>query len=187
MADVNEREVFPVLQDEDGAGVVLDQVVDAVTEVAGLKGLIGVAFQDKDGKAILPTLTDDGKIPVDTEAFAGTKKNGTGIVLGVLNTETLVCEITGLTTSKTVDFLNVLLASTQTVMWKIHQINDAADTVLHSFITGPGQFSLAAKMDGFFFATGASGDQEINIMGTQLSGKASDMHASIAVSERAVS
>jgi len=184
MADVNEREVFSVLQDANKAGTPLDLAVNATTAAAALQGLVGFAFQDSTGKVILPTLTSDGKISVDTEAFSGVqKKINNKAIVAALNTPQVIATLTGLTTTKTVEIQKVLGSSTQSCFWQVIQTDNATPTILTEFVTGPGQFSYTDDLGKMQFVTGGTGTQKIEISVSQLNGKLSDAHATIVVKE----
>jgi len=186
MADVNIREAFPTLENADAEGKVLAVAIDGATAASGLNGSIGFAFKDSSGNVVLPQLTADGKIAVDTEGFGGTKKSAAGTIIGVLNTPTVVATITGLTVSTSCELLHVSVACTQTTLWTVVATDNATPATLAYLITGPGQFTMAINPD-MPFVTGSTGTQKIEVKGSQLSGKESDLHANITVKELAAS
>ena len=144
---------------------------------AAIRGLIGFAFKDSNGKVVLPQLTTDGKLPVSSDA-AGVHSEAHGTVTPVVGVRTLVA-----TAVLTVDKLYALkflsCSSTQTVLWEIQQTDDASDDVRHKLITGSGDFTEQVNAGCLEFDAGASGTQEIRIYGTQIKGSASDMHGTL--------
>jgi hypothetical protein len=184
----NPRETFPTLKDSDGAGIVLDQALDGATEVAGKNGAIGFAFKDSDGNVVLPQLTEDGKIMVDTEAYAGTEKSNYGTVVNLAkNTRTKVAEISALALSKVHELMFKEGACTQPCLWEIEIMNDAAPTIISAWLTGSGQYSQAAAPKAVTFTPSGVTTRKITLYATIFDGKASDVFGSIAVNERGAS
>jgi hypothetical protein len=205
----NEREVFTILEDADGAGVALKKKAEG--DAAAGANLVPAAVGKKAGNFVLLPVSTEGsdigdampglvakdaagdlkylKVNADGEVLVSAEQEGTEIadeasVLGVLATQTEVVALT-LAASEDYQDVEVLASCTQPCLWEIIQTNDETDTRKASFLTGPGQFSFSKLFKHIKFSAGASGTQELKLMGTQLSGKASDMNGYMAVIQKA--
>lgn len=180
MADV--AELFNILRDSaTGAG---ESPVSRIEgEVAAAQeGLIGFSFKDNAGNVVLPQLDASGRIPV-TPAAQGPKlsdsTSGTGSVGSPVDVITLVATIN-----------EVYAVSTMTgscarpCLWTLVGIDDVGgadtETALGRFYTGSGDFThTLSGEDCLGWAAGASGVQNIVLRGQQVSGPASDLHATL--------
>lgn len=190
MADL--REVFPILADSvTGAGEPAISRIEGEASAA-IEGLIGFSFKDSSGNVILPQLTSEGKVPVDTEGFGGTCKSdygtnaGSGTAVDIATLDETVISL-----SQVYDRFEVMGSCLRSTLWQVVHIDDAngtpAEAVLLAFRTGPGQFSFCCKMECLELdTTGGTGDQNIVLRGQNLSGN-STMDGAIACRERAAS
>lgn len=182
MADV--RELFPILNDGALVGTSPDKAVDATTAAAALKGLVGFSFKNSAGNVVLPQLTADGKIMVDTESTAGECKSGHGEVsAGSLS----LVDITGasydFTTAQKTNNIGVTVACLRTSLFQIVYVDDAGgtpvETVIDEMLVGPGQFTIRAELGCLIVdGTAGTGTQRIKIKGQNLD-KESSLRATV--------
>ena len=142
------REIFSILDNGDGSGIAPDKAIDATTAAAALKGLVGFSYKDSSGNVILPQLTTDGKVPVDTEGFGGTPKSAKGeLATGSLS----LADVTGaeITISGAGDIAREIKADIcclHASLFQIVYVDDAdgtpVETVIDEAIVGPGQYSF---------------------------------------------
>lgn len=184
------REVFPILQDAGtGAGEAPISRIEGEA-AAGQEGLIGFAFKDSSGNVVLPSLTADGKIPVDTEASAGVCKYDYGENAGSLTAvDIATLDETQISLAKEYMKFEFAVSSYRPTLWEIVHIDDAngtpSETVLYSWVTGPGNFHECCKINCLHLdTTGGTGDQQIVLRGTN-SFHASCMRGLLAVFELA--
>ena len=185
---VDLREVFPILVDgTTGAGEAPVSRIEGEA-AAGQEGLIGFSFKDNSGNVVLPQLTTDGKIPVDTEATAGTCKYDYGTNPGsatVVDIATL--DATEITVANTYTSFEMATSCLRTTLWQLVYIDDAAgvpaETTLYEWVSGPGDFHTCCKINCLTLdTTGGTGDQNIVLRGTNSAG-VSTMRALLSVFE----
>jgi len=188
MADL--REVFPILSDSaTGAGEAAISRVEGEA-AAGQEGLIGFSFKDASGNVVLPSLTSEGKILVDTEGFGGVCKSDYGSNAGSLSVTTIATlDETVISVSKVYEKFEVLVSCMRDTLWEIVYIDDTNGTpvltVIAAFLTGPGQFTVIGKIDCLELdTTGGTDDQNIILRATNLD-KASTTRGLLACKERA--
>lgn len=154
------RESFPVLEDavtKVGEALHKSQNGDAS---AGKVGLTAWVFKDSAGNLVHPQLTPEGKLPVDFQG-AGVPKSGTsdGEVPGAL-TLTDIAEVS-LAVNKTHGRIKAQGSCFKEAIFYLIQVNDAVETILGSFIVGPGQYSFELGLGETEVVTGASGTQKL--------------------------
>lgn len=177
MADL--EEVFKTLEDSvTGAGEALT-ARDEGEAAAGATGGIGFSFKDSSGNVILPALTADGKIPVDTEAAAGTAIRGNASLNGVSGVATDVVTLT-LAVDEIYNCSDFMGASSRIAKWEVVWDDNGSETVLDTFITGPGQFSFSENPKNLSITAGAVGTQELILRGTALF-RTTDLHGRISI------
>jgi len=149
MADVNE--VFNILADSaTGAGEAAISRIEGEA-AAAIAGLIGFAFKDSSGNVVLPALDSQGRLPVISDAVAGTCYNNHGELSAGSAT---LAKVTGaeiaLTAGKIYTNINVSGSCLRTSLFELVHIDDEGVTdtevVLEEFIVGPGQFTFQADM-----------------------------------------
>lgn len=175
------RESFPILEDASGEGTAVRQII-AGDSTAAKNGLLGFSFKDSSGNAVLPTLTPEGKVPVDFEG-AGVPKDAAGSVAGSL-TQVLVCEV-ALNTSKTHGKIHANISCFREAVFELIQLDDVTSTVIGRGIVGPGQYSFKIDLGAKEIISGASGTQKLQLKALNLQ-KASDLAGDIACLEFAV-
>lgn len=183
MADL--RESFPILED-DGTGAGEAPISRVEGEAAAAKeGLIGFSFKDSSGNVVLPQLDSQGRVVV-TDLSAeeeGTCISGNGLLAGSTSEGTVV-ELS-LTASKVYNRVDFIASCFRDTIWRVVYVDDPngtpAETELSSFVTGPGQFSLAHKMDCLEF-TAPSTDPVLRLVAKNLN-STSDMRGTLAVLE----
>lgn len=177
MADV--REAFPILEDASNVGSVpaKSQAGDSAT---GKVGMTVFGFRDSSGNLVLPQLNASGQVPVSLAA-AGTCLSATGNNTGSL-TEVTVATIT-LTASESYAEIEAAVSCSRAAKFSIVQHDNGADTVLGVVLTGPGQFTVAFKLDCLEFTAGGTGTQELRIRALNLD-KAATMYATVACMQK---
>lgn len=190
MADL--REVFPILQDEStGAGEAPISRIEGESGIAQ-EGMIAFSFKDQSNNVILPVLTSEGKIPVDTEAFGGSCKYDYGTNAGSLTAvDVATLDGTAITTGNNYMNFEFAVSCLRTTLWDIVYIDDVGvsdtETALYSFVTGPGTFHECCKINCLHLdTTGGTGVQNIVLRGTNIAG-ISTMRGLLAVNELAAS
>lgn len=178
----------PVLGAKDISGqlqyINLREEGDAVSAVGAQPALVA---KDPSGNFDYLNINADGELVISNQPN-GTVKNGNGTVAGVVGTLTEVLAIS-LTSSKVYENLDFIVSATFTTLWKFFNVDDAdgtpVETEIAQCITGPGQFSLPAQLENLTFTAGSTGNQELVIKGKQLIGKATDLHATVSIFEKA--
>jgi len=179
MAD--SEELFRVLDDGTGAGTSPDAKSEGN---APGQGSTAFGFKDDSGNLVLPQLNSDGTIPVK-DAAPGTPARDSGSATpGALNTDTDVVTIT-LTASSKYKLKKAGASSFKSCLWRIEHNNDGTPDELARFVTGAGQYGDITECDCIEFTAGATGTQELKIIGVQKWGKLSDMHAFACILELA--
>lgn len=177
MADL--REVFPVLVDETSdEGRALTASVSGDPASAKV-GLVAFAFKSSSGNVVLPTLTSEGRIPVDLQA-AGTSYSASGSVNGSL-TNVTVAEVT-VANSRTYGNISCTGACFREAIFEVVHQDGTNNNIIGYFLVGPGQFSFTWDGGELEVTTGASGTQKILLRGRNLQ-KASDLRGNISCVE----
>lgn len=178
------RESFPVLEDaitKEGVAPHKSENGDLSADKVGLTAWV---FKDKDGKLVHPQLTPEGKIAVDFED-AGVEKSASsdGEITGAL-TLTTICEVS-LTSGKTVGKIHANGASFKESIFYLIQVNDAVETIIGSFIVGPGQYSFGLNLGQKEIVAGLTGTQKLILKAKNLT-KESDFLGDISALEFAL-
>ena len=163
-------ELFRILDDDGtGAGTAIDKAIDATTAAAALRGLVGFAFKDADGKVILPQLTADGKLPVDTEFSGGDKRHAKGELAAGSTSLVAVtgAEIT-ITGGIVANEIGAVVSCLHSSLFQLVYVDDAGgtpvETVLEEAIVGPGQYSFRMGCKNLSQdVSGGTGDQKLII------------------------
>jgi hypothetical protein len=180
MADL--EEVFKILKD-DGTGAGEAPVSRVEGEAGAAKeGLIGFSFKDSSGNVVLPALTASGKIPVDSEAAAGTIIRDVSTASGTGGVATDVVTLT-LTTSEEYNMADYMGASSRIAKWEIVLDDNGSESVLDTFITGPGQFTFSEEPKNLEFTAGATGTQQLILRGTALFAT-TDLHGRVSIIDK---
>lgn len=172
-------EQAPVLPAVDGSSN-LQNIPHRSVGDADSDGIPGFSFKDSSGNLVRPQLNSSGEIPVGE---AGTKAHASAVAtIAALNTEQDVAEIT-LAASDVVDLTLAMGSAFQPMLWIVYKNDDSTRTELARFVTGPGDFSHALSLSSgdIQMTAGATGTQKIEIRATQLRGKLTDAHATIAI------
>jgi hypothetical protein len=185
MADL--REVFPILQDAGtGAGEAPISRIEGEA-AAAQEGLIGFSFKDSSGNVVLPQLTAEGKILVDTEALGGSciYDSGSDPAPVVSTASDLVTIVATLGKS----YNNIMMQGSclRSSLFELVHIDDVGvtdtETTLGHFLVGPGQFSFCcSSLCKYYDTTGGTGVQNFVLRGTNLF-HASTLRAELAVNE----
>lgn len=175
------RESFPVLEDattKEGVAPHKSQNGDAS---AGKVGMTAWVFKDASGNLVHPQLNSEGAVVVSSEGAGVSKSaNSDGEVEGAL-TLTNICEV-ALTASKTHGKIHANGACFKEAIFYLIQLNDATETILSSFIVGPGQYSFKAELGSSEFVSGATGTQKLILKAKNLN-KESDFLGDISCLE----
>lgn len=170
MTDV--RESFPILEDNStGAGEAAISRTEGEASAA-IAGLIGFSFKDSSGNVVLPQLTADGKLPVDTEGTAGTCLSAQGEITAGSATLADVATITG-ALSKSYSKFGAIVSCNRNALFQLQYIDDAAGTpattVLAEFVVGPGQYTVCCQIECLVQSTAAgTGTQEFKLQAQNL-------------------
>lgn len=178
------REVFPVLVDEttdEGKALTAAEAGDAA---AAKVGAVMFAYKDSDGNVVLPTLTPEGKVPVDLEG-AGVSKAGSsnGPVAGSLTVVT-VAEVS-LTANKTHGKIKATGSCFREAIFDLIQLDNLTETIIGSFLIGPGQFSFTWEGGSKEIVSGGTGTQKLILKAKNLQ-KESDFRGDVSCLEFAV-
>ncbi len=149
-------------------------------------GVPGFAYQDDSLNLIRPTLDSDGRIRI-TSAAPGIPKAARATVAGVVTVATDIAVLV-LTASKTHDCVKVNMTATKTTFWQLIQDDNSVETIIDSWITGSGQFTVNDLVDQgkLVVTSGSTGTQELILRGTQEqgTGNSTDLHARVSVLEK---
>lgn len=176
-----EREVFPVLENGSAQGAALSQSQSG-DAAAGKKGLTAFGFRDSSGNLVLPQLSVDGRLPVTQEA-AGTCLKAFGKNAAGSLTEVTIATI-ALTASEVYSGIAAMVSSTRTSIFRLVHNDDGAEVELGVMIVGAGQFTADFYQPCLEFTAGATGTQELKVLGINLD-KASQMSATISCLQKA--
>jgi len=187
MADV--AEVFNTLKDSaTGAGEGLISRIEGEV-AAGQEGSIGFAFKDSSGNVVLPQLDSQGRLPITSDAVAGTCKYAFGeLVAGSFGAS---AKVTGaeipLTAGKNYTNIGITGSCTRTSLFELVHIDDEGVTdtevVVEKFIVGPGQFTFCCQLHCREVSTvGGTGTIVLTLRAENLE-KASALRGSISVLE----
>jgi hypothetical protein len=175
------RESFPTLEDaitKEGIAIHKSENGDAS---AGKIGSTVWAFKDSAGNLVHPQLNTEGALVVTSEG-AGIPKSATsnGEIVGAL-TLTDICEVS-LSVSKTYGRISANGSCFKETIFYLVQLNDAAETILGSFIVGPGEYSYKLDLGTTEVTSGATGTQKLILKAKNLN-KASDFLGNVACLE----
>lgn len=178
------RESFPILEDavtKVGEALHKSQNGDAS---AGKVGLTGWVFKDSNGNLVHPTLTPEGKLPVDFQG-AGVPKSASsnGEVTGAL-TLTTICEV-DLTADKTYGKISARGSCFKEAIFYLVQVDDATENIIGHCIVGAGAYSAPIDLGATEFTAGSTGTQKLILKAKNLT-KESDFLGSLACLEFAV-
>lgn len=180
MADISE--LFKTLKDAaTGAGEAPISRIEGEA-AAAQEGLIGFSFKDSSGNVILPQLDSSGRILVQTQA-EGTKYFADGqSVSGSTSAFQEVAAITTLGTSADHNNVEAHGSCSRISLFQIVSVDDyggsPVETVLASFMVGPGQFTVRYDANNLEFTSGSTGTQALVLQGKNLF-QVSDLHGDI--------
>lgn len=145
----HEREVFPILEDiENEIGAVVHKVNEGDSPLNNAQntkknGIIGFSFKDSAGNLVLPTLNNEGAVPVVFDAGTTFRAHGQNINGDSTNKMTLASITLSLETVYTK--ISAIGSCFRDTEFEIVLINDSAgtpsETIIGNFLTGPGQFT----------------------------------------------
>lgn len=157
------RELFSVLKaSSGGAGVPLDQAIDATTPAAALNGAVGFAFKNAAGNVVLPQLDSLGRLP--TTNVAGTPTSNKGeLAAGSLSLAAVTGASITLTPSAVYTNIQWKGSCRQASLFQLIQTNDVTVTVVDEIVTGPGQYTVNFDLGDVQVTAGATGTQTLSI------------------------
>lgn len=199
---MHEREVFPTLENiENEKGEVLHRINQGDRIVADdlttkKNGHLAFAFRDKDDRAVLPKLNNEGAIPVAFDA--GTTLRGRGRITAgnvatfdsgtdEINNHALVAEI-ALTADREYTKLSAFGSCFRDSEFIVVLVNDEggsseSSTVLGEFIVGPGNFNQRFDLViDTFNTTGFTGTCKLQLKASNIK-RASKLSGAISVNE----
>ena len=156
MADI--KEIFATLEDSLGNSEALTSRQEGES-VGSSKGAIAFNFKDSSANVAIPSLTSDGKIMVDTEAYAGAAKSGYNKLTG---TTTLTDSVT-LTLENSIQYIGIDFhaSSLHASLIQVVAIDNGSETLLSESLIGPGHYSNYTGTNCISFTSGATGTQEL--------------------------
>jgi hypothetical protein len=181
-SDVASRNLGPVAGYKDvSSQFKIARVAAETTDNAPAADTLAVMpCKDSLGKIRYIPLNPQDKVPVSFDF--GDEYSAHDVVEGVIDTQTLVAKIT-LTVDKSYEKIEAIGSCNRNCKFQIVQKNDAVQTVLGSFLVGPGQFSFDYVPRNLKITAGSTGTQELILYGTQLQGNPSDMHGYVGTVE----
>ena len=174
----NVREVFPILSDVNDAGVSARAIQEGDAP-STKNGMLGFSFKDSAGNVVLPQLTSAGEIKVAADS-GGTQLSNYNFNVGSLTPVT----VASITLVASTDYRNIVASAScfrETIIEIVHS-NNAVETVLSTFLLGPGQYSFNLPMDNSLFTAGATGAQLLLLKGTNLQ-KISNIYGRVSVEQ----
>lgn len=149
---------------------------------AGVDSVPGLVAKDDSGNLAYLNLDSNGKL-VTSIADLGVFVDSAATVAGVKATAVNVVAQAMVVSS---DYIatQAVASATSTVLWELYQRNDATDTTIVKWITGPGQFTFDFDLNAEI-TSGATGTQEIRLDGTIISGATTDLHGYVRALKKA--
>lgn len=138
--------------------------------------------KDSSGNEAKIPLAVDGGVAISLDP-PGTPVDANGTQTGIVDTDVTVAAIT-LTTTETYNCISWTGCATRTTLWKLIQHDDGANTTLQEAITGPGAFTFDHMLQKKEIIAGASGTQELRIVGHQLQSSPTDLHGTVEANEK---
>ena len=180
------KPLFHPLDDGTGQGIAAHKVIEG-DAAAGKNAQIAFAFKDSSGNVVLPQLSAQGKILVDTESQNGVCKSA---YAEDVNGNTAFVDLASITgqLNKKYNRFEVMVSSTHESLFQLVHVDDdggvsPTETVLATYIVGPGQYTICCKLDcKEVDTTGGTGTQTLKIKGKNLF-KACAMYASLSLEE----
>lgn len=184
MAAIDLRELFPVLENQDGSGAGLTKVNtgQAITTVSGAAPVM--AFQDSNGNFVWPQLDTQGRIKVSENATGvllrargqldtGNATSGYVTVTGA--TLTLVAGATYVLASLVVSCFRETAAQ---LIWN----NNGSQTILEDVLLGPGQYTCQIGLPNDSIVAG-SGTQQLFVQARNTTSNPSAIRASLVATQ----
>src|SRR6185295_7654116 len=180
MAAVDLREIFPILENQDGSGAGLTKVNagQAVSTVSGAAPVM--AYQDSNGNFVWPQLDTQGRIRVSEQ--------GVGVILrarGQLDTGNATSgfvTVTGASLSLTAGATYVLASMVVSCFRETHaQLiwnNNGSNTILEDVLLGPGQYTYQVGLPNDEIVAG-SGTQQLFVQARNTTSNPSAIRASL--------
>lgn len=182
MADL--RESFAILEDVvSGEGKALGARIEGEA-AAGVLGSIGFSFKDSSGNVVLPALTAEGKIAVDTQATPGTIIRDHAIIDSgsvTANADNDVV-ILPLAVNEVYNMADYMSSCSRNCTWTLVHDDNGVEEVLESWYSGAGQYTFTEEPKNLEFNSGATGTQRLILRGKPT--KASDLHGRVSVIQK---
>lgn len=154
------RETFPILENFTTSEGEVAHLAKAGEAVANKNGLSAFAFKTHDGNFVHPTLTPEGKVPVDFEGAGISKKaSSEGEITGAL-TLTTIAEI-DLTADKTYGKIKAQGSCFKEAIFYLIQQNDATEKIIGHGVVGAGDYNCEIDMGSGEVVAGATGTQKL--------------------------
>lgn len=175
------RETFPILENFTTDEGEVAHLAKAGEAVANKNGLSAFAFKTHDGNFVHPTLTPEGKVPVDFEGAGVSKKDSSeGEIAGSL-TLTTIAEI-ALTASKTYGRISARGSCFKEAIFYLVQQDDVTETIIGHGMVGAGDYNTRIDMGTAEIVAGATGTQKLILKAKNLN-KVSDFLGDVACLE----
>lgn len=186
MANNDLRESFPALEDAStGAGVPATKTISGDAS-AGKVGQTVFGFQDSNGNVVLPQLDTQGRLPVSTEV-EGTRIRGHAAVAGsLLGSPYAFVPVfsQALTAAKTYIDLNGRVACRRGALFQLLYKDNGNSVVLDESVVDAGQYTAGIDILGDTFTVPASAVNPMFLIQGGNYDKASDLHATLAVTQQ---
>ena len=148
------------------------------------EGLPAFVYLDSNGDLTRPTLSPSGALPVDLGG-GGTCVEGSGTL--VEQGDQALHDVTGasiaITASAVFEKIEVQVSSASPALFQLVQLDNVTDTIISTFIVGPGQYTyLMAGRNCKTVTAGATGTQSLRIRAKHLEpgvGNQSDFYAEL--------
>ena len=137
----------------------------------------------KDSSGNLQYIQTDafGNIPVNADP--GTPKSASAEVASTVGSFVDVTTL-ALVVSKTYDDCSAIGSSSFLTSWRLVQKDDAVETIIARFMTGPGAYSFPMANMNLRVVTGGSGTQSLILRGRQQNGATNDIFGTVSAVER---
>ena len=156
------RSSFPTLELGDQAGQALTAKIQGESAAAAY-GSVGFAYKDSSGNVVLPTLTPQGRVPVDSEANNGSwlsnrGEDSDGSVSGTFSTIASI----NLSNDDIVDEFNYAVSGRKGGLFQVCLDDDGVISVLEDIVLESGHYTHSASVKTEVTA-GSTGTQKILI------------------------
>ena len=156
--------------------------VNDTTTATAIAGMAGYAYKSNAGNVTLVQLTSDGKVPVSFDSPNTPISDSDSATPGALNTDVDVVTLT-LTASTTYQVEFAAGSHFRACEMRIEHDNNGTPDVKHRWKVGSGDPNYSDTPACIQVTAGASGTQELKIIGKQLIGGLQSFDATLCIRE----